>query len=484
MLEWATAAVNICVTADHWVPWVDDHDEKRAVRWAQAKQLAQRRGSHHCVLVTGQWRAPAFDPQATYGPLGWDALTFCEFMGWYLSEGSCDGTYRVNVAQQERHLKLEQSLDATGLTWRRAATSYRISHRGLVAYLSQFGKAKEKFVPDEIKQFPSWLIRRFIDSYTLGDGNRRVRANGAEEHTVYTTSARMKNDMQELALKAGWHSSVRGMKPQRSYIQEASGVRAIRGTGGYNITFKKRASEARLLPNKLRRFHYEGMVYCVRVPFHTLYVRRNGKPSWNGNTPCCLITQITPGGQWRWLRELQLWNKGMRAFVEFLVPMLKNEFFGYQVQTIWQDPQGGNMRVQTDETTCADILRAAGFNVQDGHNNWALRKEVMKQRLEIAPNGEPGVLVSRYGCPMAAEGLLGAYRYAKTADGLVASVPIKNEASHLQDAAQMIAVGEFSVMSGLAKMEEIKQKVRLRPVHNPLASNRAPRSNALGWMGR
>jgi ribonucleoside-triphosphate reductase len=30
--------------------------------------------------------------------------------------------------------------------------------------------------------------------------------------------------------------------------------------------------------------HYEGKVYCLEVPNHTLYVRRNGKPTWCGNS--------------------------------------------------------------------------------------------------------------------------------------------------------------------------------------------------------
>src|SRR4030095_9325356 len=88
-----------------------------------------------------------------------------------------------------------------------------------------------------------------------------------------------------------------------------------------------------------------------------------------GLTPCTLITQIVPGGQWRWLRELQAWNTGMRRFMEFLVPLLKQEFTGMKVRCIWQDNKGGNQRSQTDEGTCREILEAAGFTVLDGNDN-------------------------------------------------------------------------------------------------------------------
>jgi len=42
-----------------------------------------------------------------------------------------------------------------------------------------------------------------------------------------------------------------------------------------------------------------------------------------GLRPATLITQIVPGGQWRWLKEVQLFNTGIRRFVDFLIPVLK-----------------------------------------------------------------------------------------------------------------------------------------------------------------
>ncbi len=204
-----------------------------------------------------------------------------------------------------------------------------------------------------------------------------------------------------------------------------------------------------------------------------------------GLTPVMLITQITPGGQWRWLREIQLWNAGIRRFVEVAVPTIKNEFPHAKVQVVWQDPNGGNQRSQVDETTCAEILRAAGFTVQDGNNVWALRKELIKQRLEVAPNGEPGVLISRYGCPIASEGMLGGYRYPKTAEGLIGSVPLKNEFSHVIDCAQMIATGEFEVVGGMTRLQAAEKKQKVIPLFDPLSTHRrSAGAGRRGWLGR
>jgi hypothetical protein len=203
-----------------------------------------------------------------------------------------------------------------------------------------------------------------------------------------------------------------------------------------------------------------------------------------GLTPCTLITQILPGGQWRWLRELQAWNTGIRRYLEFLVPLLKGEFAGYPVRALWQDNKGGNQRSQTDESTCREILEAAGFTVLDGQDNWALRKEVMKQRFDSNPGGKPSVLVSRSGCPLAAEALLGAYRYPRSADGTVGTLPIKNDASHLMDAAQMIATGEWQAVSGLARVDRERQAPLRLPQWNPLATKPKGPAHSHSWLGR
>jgi len=205
-----------------------------------------------------------------------------------------------------------------------------------------------------------------------------------------------------------------------------------------------------------------------------------------GLSPCVVVTQILPGGQWLILGELQLFNKGMRGFLEYLGPYLQREFPHLPVYKIWQDPTGGNQRSQVDETeTCGGLLRHAGYNVEDGNNTWSLRREVMKQRFEWFPMGKPGVLVSRRDCPMVVEGLMGGYRYPMTAAGIPGSSPIKNELSHVQDSLQMIATGEFSMVSGLTTKEDMAKRAQIKAArYNPLSSSGKPKFNHLSWMRR
>jgi hypothetical protein len=198
-----------------------------------------------------------------------------------------------------------------------------------------------------------------------------------------------------------------------------------------------------------------------------------------------VVTQILPGGQWLIVGELQLFNRGVRAYIETLGPWLKTEFPRHAVSTVWQDPTGGNQRSQVDETeTCGILMRQAGYTVQDGNNNWSLRRELMKQRFEWFPGGRPGVLVSRQHCPLIVEGLLGGYRYPTTAAGITGSSPIKNEWSHSQDCLQMIATGEFSLVSGLVNKEDLAVKKLIRQGYNPLQSTGRPTFARANWMRR
>ena len=209
-----------------------------------------------------------------------------------------------------------------------------------------------------------------------------------------------------------------------------------------------------------------------------------------GLTPCTLVTQILPGGQVLVLGELQMFNKGIKSYIEYLGPYLHNEFKDFPVRKVWEDPTGGSQRSQIDENeTCSMIMSNAGYPMEPSDNNWMLRREITKQRFEWSPGGRPGILISRQDCPILVEGLLGGYRYPMMSSGIHGSSPIKNEFSHLQDALQMVLVGEFSAYSGLTNKDELSKRNEItlskRARYNPLSNQglRTPGSHH-SWLGR
>lgn len=151
--------------------------------------------------------------------------------------------------------------------WRREGKNFVITSREMASAFSQFGKSHTKRVPQWIKDAPVSLLRAFIKGYLLGDGH--IKSGRHDQTNATTRSAQLADDLQEIAFKAGY-ACCRSRQPQSGmhYI-------CIRG--------ERKADPTTKCAYWSRR-PYQGHVYCVRVPGGILYVRRNGKPVWCGNT--------------------------------------------------------------------------------------------------------------------------------------------------------------------------------------------------------
>ncbi len=148
--------------------------------------------------------------------------------------------------------------------------------------------AKETYTETKDRCFPRELLMRgdeetlsaLLDGYLVGDGH--ISATG--KITASSVSQTLINDLQELALKIGMAATQTSTLIRNN---NAYGERPL-----HRITvYRNRNIEPRLgwtqeaRENQIRVVPYSGMVYCVTVPNGTLYVRRNGKPMWSGNSP-------------------------------------------------------------------------------------------------------------------------------------------------------------------------------------------------------
>jgi intein/homing endonuclease len=144
---------------------------------------------------------------------------WCEFMGWYLSEG-CVTLYRdrreVYIAQQktENIPMIHALLVRMGLTFHYNGRGFVVCNAQLATYLAQFGKAHEKYIPREILELAPPYLACLYSSLLRGDGHQQVRVRkgkkaGQEWVQLYkTTSRRLAGDVQELVLKLGYTASV------------------------------------------------------------------------------------------------------------------------------------------------------------------------------------------------------------------------------------------------------------------------------------
>jgi thymidylate synthase (FAD) len=140
---------------------------------------------------------------------------------------------------------------------------------------------RAKVIPREVMDCHPTDLRELLDGLMHSHGS--VAADGGQ--TCTTTSYQLAGQIQEVAVKAGAAALIHdqphrpgdghhGSKP--CYRVTLCRARNMEPRIGWTTEARRRQVSVE---------HYSGTVYCVTVPNGMLYVRRNGKPLWCGNSP-------------------------------------------------------------------------------------------------------------------------------------------------------------------------------------------------------
>lgn len=215
-----------------------------------------------------------------------------KFFGFWISEGwvsKSNNLCQVGVAQTKDNGYLDEifnCLKEMGFkpTYTKDGKQVRVFDKQLWSYLSQFGGALEKYVPKEIMNLSSRQLSIFFDWFIKGDGHidkgGRIRGFSSSKHLI--------DNLQEIGFKIGLCSTITNRGKRKSIIKG----RIINNCqDAYTIGFSKHLSISKhtntnplvRTENQFKR-EYDGIVYCVEVENHILYVRKNGKPFWCGNS--------------------------------------------------------------------------------------------------------------------------------------------------------------------------------------------------------
>ncbi len=205
-----------------------------------------------------------------------------EFFGYFITEGStylrhrkqqvgdkeyATKIYTVLILKSKKNKttrdRIRTCLEKLGFKFFEENAQFKILSKQLYTYLSQFGKAKQKYIPEEHLLLCNEQLKILFDAMMLGDGSWDGRK-------FYSSSPFLIDAMQEVLLKLGMAGSVT--------VKDASkGTRVI-----FILTDKRKDFLTPKYPKRLIE-KYNGYVYCVNVPNHVIYVRRNGKALWCGN---------------------------------------------------------------------------------------------------------------------------------------------------------------------------------------------------------
>ena len=145
--------------------------------------------------------------------------------------------------------------------------------------------AGEKRVPARLLVLDANCLRALYAGLLNSDGSIAPRASGEDREVYSTTSRRLADDVQELALKMGRSASVR---PHGH--SAGDGHFGSKPCWRVSVYAERNARPALCRTREQAESHmgvetYDGAIHCVEVPNNTLYVRRNGYPIWCGNTP-------------------------------------------------------------------------------------------------------------------------------------------------------------------------------------------------------
>jgi hypothetical protein len=186
-----------------------------------------------------------------------------------------------------------------------------------------------------------------------------------------------------------------------------------------------------------------------------------------GLTPACIVIQISPRGQVRVLKEYQGEDMGIRTFAQNIVlPGLQRDFPYNKIGISRADPSGVAGDDIMEELSCIGELNSLGVLTHPANtNDLEPRIGAVRYFLNTMIDGQPGIIVSREGCPGLIKGFIKDYIYKRISVGgeeRYKDVPHKNMSSHRQDALQYIAL-EFAADRILAQKAPVDKVDMFNP---------------------
>lgn len=179
-----------------------------------------------------------------------------------------------------------------------------------------------------------------------------------------------------------------------------------------------------------------------------------------GLNPSVTINQLDLRGRLLTYDAVTSDNMGIQRFLQQrLKPLLAQKYAGFPLLMVG-DP-AGQQRAQTDERSCFDILRQAGFKVISARtNNVVARVAAVENFLARQIDGGPGRLLCPEGAKVLITAYRGGYRYKLKKNGEVEDAPEKNQYSHIADADQYACLHANFDQAGAGMVEAAARPIQ------------------------
>jgi thymidylate synthase (FAD) len=244
-------------------------------------------GRAHRHVATASWDGARPHSLEVAGER-YPASPVLRLVGFFIGDGNLPASNAIcfNLRKPREIAYLQRVVGEAGLEVRQWGRQRAvIVGSGLRSLFAHCYENREKVIPRELLDLAPELLACLLDGLLESDGSRFVRSSGTERQTYYTTSKRLADQVQELALKLGRSASVRPHRhrPGDGHFgtKDRWRVTLYAPRNSSPALGRTRADAA----DQMGIDRYDGLIHCVEVPNGTLYVRRNGFPVWSGNTP-------------------------------------------------------------------------------------------------------------------------------------------------------------------------------------------------------
>lgn len=227
-------------------------------------------------------------------PVRMKVETYLMLLGTFLTDGYTiydpdAGNYGLGITQVKpgHRARLKVALSAAGIKFVERPDRFLVYNRGLAEHLRPLGKTPTKYIPEFVFDYSPRLLAVLREWMMWG--------NGTETDTLAsfcTGSRRLAGDFQRLCLHLGTAARVK-VRPAADQPDTVKGVPVKTKSDSYYVYQYRHKLTPEINHGHSRRQtgqaeaweEYTGTVYCVTLPRnHVLYVRRNGKAVWCGNS--------------------------------------------------------------------------------------------------------------------------------------------------------------------------------------------------------
>ena len=224
--------------------------------------------------------------------VGYNTNWFLQLLGMFISYGFVNSHSMKIICFKQRkidyNIKICENLN---IRFNKSKDGIYISDKDICEIFRPWSIcAINKYLPDFVWKLNTTQSRILLNVLIEGDGSK----NNNGSVCYYTSSIKLANDVQRLALHAGWSGTIKIIRPA-GYESIIAGRKTCSTVDTVSVRIVKSKNNPQINHGHIHEqkiqeekiIQYEGKVYCIEVPdTHLYYCRENqySPPMWDGNS--------------------------------------------------------------------------------------------------------------------------------------------------------------------------------------------------------